>query len=203
MKIKVCGVTRAEDAALACELGAWAVGLIFAPKSPRLVSLAQAKEVREKIAGALAVGVFSGASREDILRAVSECALDAVQLHGDLSPAECAGFPVPVIKVFNDAAPALEDYDVFAALLEPARTDADRAAGRKPAPEAQRRMWDAAAALQARGRLVILAGGLTPGNVAEAVRRARPDAVDVSGGVESSFGVKDPKKLRGFFKALS
>ncbi|TPW18823.1 MAG: phosphoribosylanthranilate isomerase, partial [Elusimicrobia bacterium] len=104
MKIKVCGITRPQDARLACKLGAWAVGLVFAPESPRRLSVPDARLLRAEIgAGALAVGVFQNAPRAEILAAVSACRLDAVQFHGEESPADCAGYEVPVFKAFSVA----------------------------------------------------------------------------------------------------
>lgn len=199
MKVKICGLTRAEDVRLAVELGAWAAGLVFAP-SPRRLSVEKAKNLRGEIPrGVLAVGVFQDASREEILEAVRECSLDAVQLHGSESPEDCRGFPVPVFKAFSlkgEGRPALKDYEVAGVLLEP-----ERRAGTRPSLQAQRALWKAAAGLKG-ARMLILAGGLDPGNVAEAVRTARPGAVDVSSGVESGPGIKDPAKLRAFFEAV-
>ncbi len=202
MKVKICGMTRPQDARLAWELGAWAVGLVFAP-SPRRLSLEAGRSLRRSLPpGLLAVGVFRDAPRPEILAAIRECALDAVQLHGSEAPADCRGFPVPVWKAFElkSQRPPVEDYAVAALLLEPARADRERGA---PDPRDQRAAWETAAALKGSGPLIILAGGLNPENVAEAVRIAGPDAVDVSSGVESSPGVKDAVKLKAFFQALS
>ncbi len=191
MRIKVCGVTRPRDARLAAKLGAWAVGMIFVPETPRFLSLARAKRVRAAIPkGVLAVGVFRNPGREPLLRAVRELRLDAVQIYGKVP----TGLRVPA---FIDGPSKIGPCDY--AFVEPKRTDADRRAGRGPSERARRAAWRAAAAKKAR---VILAGGLTPENVADAAA-AKPWAVDVSSGVESRPGVKSAAKLKAFFKALS
>ncbi len=203
MNVKVCGLTREHDVQLACSLGAWAVGFVFA-SSPRRVTVQRARELRRVVArGTLAVGVFVDAPRAEVLEAVRDCRLDAVQLHGNETPEECLGFPVPVIKglaVSTEAdLAALDRYKVARYLLEPARTLEERRRGVPPTLESRRACWSLAA--KAKGS-ILLAGGLTPQNVAEAVRAAKPFGVDVSGGVEVSFGVKDPAKLKAFFAAV-
>jgi len=206
MKIKICGVTRAQDAKLAVDLGAWAVGLIFVPGSPRRVTEDQARAVRRQVPkGVLAVGVFQQAQRQQMMKAIATYQLDAIQLHGGQPPEECSGFPVPVIKAFSlspGEMPDLQEYNVSSILLEPVRSDEDRRLGRGPGIEEQRDVWKTAASLKGAAQNIILAGGLHPGNVAEAVAAAHPDAVDVSGGVESSSGIKDAEKLKAFFNAI-
>ena len=193
MRIKICGVARAQDARLAARLGAWAVGMIFVPETPRFLTLARAKRVRAAIPkGVLAVGVFSDPSREELLRAVRDLRLDAVQIYGKVP----TGLRVPAfIAGSSRVGPC--DF-VF---LEPKRSSADRRAGRGPSESARRAVWRAAAAKGRRGARVILAGGLTPENAAAASAAAKPWALDVSSGVELRPGVKDPKKLRAFFAA--
>jgi phosphoribosylanthranilate isomerase len=186
VRIKVCGVTRARDARLAAKLGAWAVGMIFVPKTPRFLTASRARRVRAAIPkGVLAVGVFRDASAEALRRAVRELRLDAVQLDGDAT----------VIRRVSGG-PALP-------LIEPKRTDADRRAGRAPSEAARRKAWRRAAALGRRGARVVLAGGLTPDNVSEAAAAAKPWAVDVSSGVERRPGVKDRRLLGAFFAAAN
>ena len=193
MRIKVCGVARPRDARLAAKLGAWAVGMIFVPKTPRFLTPARARRVRAAIPkGVLAVGVFRAPSREELLRAVRELRLDAVQIEGKVP----SGLRVPAF-VAGRARPGPCDF----VLIEPKRSDADRRAGRVPSARSRRAAWRAAAAKGRRGARVILAGGLTPDNAAEAAGIAKPWALDVSSGVEARPGVKDPKKLRAFFAA--
>ena len=193
MRIKVCGVTRAADARRAAGLGAWAVGMIFVPETPRFLTPARAKRVRAAIPkGVLAVGVFRDPSREELLRAVRDLRLDAVQIYGKVP----SGLRVPAFVASGKVGAC--DY-VF---LEPERSDADRRAGRGPSPRAQRAAWKAAAGKGRRGARVILAGGLTPKNAAAAASAAKPWALDVSSGVESRPGVKSPAQLRAFFAAV-
>ncbi|MFI5345131.1 MAG: phosphoribosylanthranilate isomerase [Elusimicrobiota bacterium] len=184
MKVKICGVTRPADARLAAKLGAWAVGMIFVPNTPRYLTLARAKRVRAAIPkGVLAVGVFRNPNIIDLARAIDVLNLDAVQMYADKS----------FVHVFSS--------DMKLRFLEPKRTDADRRRGRGPLDASRRRVWRRAAELKRRGARVVLAGGLTPENVAEAVKAAKPWALDVSSGVESRPGVKDAALLRAFFKA--
>lgn len=206
MRVKICGVTRAEDAERASHLGAWAVGLMFVPSSPRLLTLEAAKRLRSAIGpDTLAIGVFADADDELIRRAVAACKLDAVQLHGSETPEACAAAGAPAYKALPFAGPQdvarLEAYAGRAAglVLETVRR---MPGGReRVAPEEQARRWKLARGCAGLGTL-LLAGELTPGNVADAIRAARPAGVDVSGGVESSPGIKDPRKLEAFFEAV-
>jgi len=194
VKVKVCGLTRPQDAALSCELGAWACGLIFAGHSPRKLALDQAKAVREKIAWpALAVGVFEGNTAEEIARAAEVLRLDMVQLpSGEL--AKAAGLSSIAVLAPGEAAPA----GAAALLVEPKRAKGDRKAGKKPSQAEIEAAWKAAAGLKG---LVLVAGGLTPENVARAIEASGCDGVDVASGVESTLGFKDAEKLRAFFAA--
>jgi phosphoribosylanthranilate isomerase len=194
VRVKVCGVTRASDARRAAGLGAWAVGMIFVPDTPRFLTLARAKRVRDAIPkGVLAVGVFREPAREELLRAVRELRLDAVQIYGKVP----SGLRVPA---FIDGPSKLGPCDYV--FIEPKRTDADRRAGRGPSVLARRAAWRAAAAKGRKGARVVLAGGLTPGNAAQAAAVAKPWALDVSSGVERRPGVKDAALLRAFFAAV-
>ena len=195
MRIKVCGVTRAADARRAAALGAWAVGMIFVPETPRFLTLARARRVRAAIPkGVLAVGVFRDPAREELLRAVRELRLDAVQVYGRVP----TGLRVPVF-IAGARTPGPMDY-VF---IEPERSDADRRAGRGPSARARAAAWKKAGASRKRGFRVVLAGGLKPENVGEAAAAAKPWALDVSSGVERRPGVKDPALLRAFFAAVA
>jgi phosphoribosylanthranilate isomerase len=194
VRIKICGVTRPGDARLAARLGAWAVGMIFVPNTPRFLTLARARRVRSAIPkGVLSVGVFRNSSREELRTAIRELRLDAVQIEGKIP----GGLGVPVIAVRPPRARS------GLVLLEPARTVVDRRAGRGPSERARRACWKKAAVWRRRGVKVILAGGLTPLNAAEAAAAAKPWALDVSSGVERRPGVKDAALLRAFFAAAS
>ncbi len=196
MRIKVCGVTRPRDARLAAKLGAWAVGMIFVPNTPRYLTPPKARRVRAAIPkGVLAVGVFKNVAADELRRVARELNLDAVQVYGAVP----RGVGVRVIQAVSLDARPLRGKMV---LIEPARSDADRRAGRGPSDRARRAAWKTASSWRVTGARVILAGGLTPGNAAEAARAAKPWALDVSSGVEGPVpGVKSAVKLREFFSA--
>jgi phosphoribosylanthranilate isomerase len=199
VRVKICGVTRARDARLAARLGAWAVGMIFVPNTPRFLSLPRARRVRAAIPkGVKAVGVFRKPRREELLALVRELKLDAVQIYGAVPK----GLRVPAIVVVEVRsarvrAPRLKPLDYV--LVEPARTDADRRAARGVSEAARRNAWKMAASWRRRGVRVILAGGLTSENAAAAAR-VGPWALDVSSGVEGRPGVKDARRMRAFFR---
>ncbi len=196
MKIKVCGVTRPEDAKLARELGAFAIGMVFAPGTPRALTLERAKAVREAIGeAALSVGVFQGNPQEEIEDVARRLRLHAVQLH-DPVPAPRGVFAWRVVAPGEAPLPG-----AAALVVEPKRSAQDRAAGRTLTEADRTAAWKAAARLKDRSRFVIVAGGLWAENVGQAIALAKPDAVDVSSGVESAPGVKDAGKLRAFFAA--
>jgi len=196
MRIKVCGLTHVQDVRLACDLGAWAVGFVFGP-GPRHVQLRHARRLcAQVVPGVLKVGVFRGCSRKDIALTLRDCGLDAVELRGGETPEECAGYPVPVFKAVRHSR-GMELADLKSYAVEHLRVSP--AGGESAAPEPLRNCWQFAA--RARGFSVILAGGLTPGNVAEAVAAAKPYAVEVCSGAEREPGVKDPRLLRAFFAA--
>ena len=209
-KIKICGLTRPEDAALAARLGAWALGVIFAPESPRRVSLERAVQVLEagtKAApgGAKRVGVFVNAGLNEIEEAVRACRLSAVQLHGEEAPEFCAQVErrtgVAVIKalpVFSEESVAgVVQFDTGFVLLDTYHPMRRGGTG-------EIFDWKLAAALPESirtGRL-ILSGGLTPENVTAALLAVRPFAVDIASGVESGPGVKDPQKIKKLFETI-
>lgn len=207
MRIKVCGVTHPGDAKLAAELGAWAVGLVLAPKSPRVLSFEQAAVVRAAVPpGVLAVGVFEVQEPEKIREQARILRLDAVQVHGAADPEAYRDFPVPVIWAVGlrpgEGTPSLPEWKPFAALVEPARTPEDRRQGRSPGREEKRRAWVTAGSLRGKGSLIVVAGGLTPENAAEAAKTAKPDVLDVCSGVESAPGIKNSALMRAFFAAV-
>lgn len=206
VKVKICGLTRPEDAALAAELGAWALGVIFAPESPRRVSVERAAEVLAAApAGVERIGVFVNADAVDIAAAVEACGLTAIQLHGDESPEECQEIQrrsgVAVIKALAVSGPeSLErvvQFDTDYILLDTYHPE--RRGGTGEVFD-----WSLPAALDEgfRSGRLILAGGLNPENILAAIEAAAPFAVDVSSGIETAPGIKDNQQLRLLFENI-
>lgn len=200
--VKVCGLTRADEAVRCTDLGADAIGLVFFPKSPRHVTDDQARAVVDALPPKVTtVGVFVDADFSAIMSRVDGCGLDMVQLHGRESPnlaAQLTAEGVGVIKAFFvDGRPGLtdaQDYDVDGYLVECAKG---------PLPGGNAMAWDWGAAKDFGNRYpLVLAGGLTPNNVDDAIRCALPAAIDVSSGVEASPGRKDPDKVARLVAAV-
>jgi phosphoribosylanthranilate isomerase len=196
VRVKICGVTRLDDALAAARLGADAVGFNFWTGSKRfLAPEAAGAIVRELPPGVATFGVFVDPSREELVAAVAASGVKAVQLHGDEPPGFCTGLPVPVVKAIRvadgNSLAQLASYEVHAFLLD-APSAGYGGSGRTFD-------WGLAAEV-ARELPVLLAGGLAPENVAEAVRTVQPLAVDVASGVESAPGVKDHGRLELFIR---
>ncbi len=200
-RIKICGLTRPEDAAAAVSSGADALGVVLAP-SKRRVTLEQAAVVFADVPPLVArVGVFVDARADDVWEAVARLGLTAVQFHGDEAPETCEAAPVPVIKALrmgsgSDAADVDRYRGVVAAFL------LDTYVAGEQGGTGMAFDWDRVAGVLPRDTPVLLAGGLGPGNVAQAVRTLRPYAVDVSSGVERSPGIKDSAKVAAFCDAV-
>jgi phosphoribosylanthranilate isomerase len=201
-RVKVCGITRMEDALLACDLGADALGFVCWPGSPRFIEPEQVRTIVAALPPFVAtVGVFVNQTPDYVASVASTAMLSAVQLHGDEDPAAFAPVASRLIKSVAvsagfDAAHAVSALSQRVTMLLDAH-DPIRRGGTGRAID-----WKIAARV-AHMRRVILSGGLTPGNVAVAQASVHPYAVDVSSGVETSPGVKDPAKLRAFFAALA
>jgi phosphoribosylanthranilate isomerase len=199
-RIKICGITNKEDALLAVELGADALGFVFYPKSRRYVNTQKAGEICRQLPIFVSrVGVFVDAGSENVKFAAQDCHLTAMQFHGNESVWFCKQFPgqsIKAIRVKDESSLATaKEYDVDAVLLDTYTDNVKGGSGQT---------FDWSLAVKAKQMLkcrIILAGGLTPENVAEAIRTVQPYAVDVSSGVEASPGKKDPDKLRRFFAA--
>lgn len=195
MRIKVCGITSAEDARLCVEAGADALGFIFVERTPRYVAPdAVARIIASLPPFVTPVGVFWDHAAGHVKAVAEQCGLGALQFHGDEPPEDLQEYRLPVIKTLKVAAAAdlarMAGYRVSAFLLDsPSRWSEGEA--RPPIP------WDVAAEA-ARLHPVLLSAGLTPENVAEAVRRVRPYGVDVNSGVEARPGRKDPARVRRF-----
>ena len=198
--VKICGVTRPQDAALAVELGASAIGLVFWPRSPRHVSISAARDIVRPLPECVErIGVFVNAPSDDIRRITDEVPLSAVQLHGDEDAGFAGSLPCPVVKAVHPPHGRPDQVDAawpaWVVLLVDAH-DPVRRGGTGVTAD-----WSWAAALAAR-RPVLLSGGLHADNVGQAMSRVRPYGLDVSSGVESEPGVKDPRRLRAFFAAV-
>ena len=197
VRVKICGVTCVADALLAVECGADLIGLNFYPPSPRYVTLPVAQAIRAVIPAHIqCVGVFVNAACEDITALVEQLHLNAIQFHGDETATDIQGWTCTTIKAVriptDGTTPPLEDVPSTYLLLDTYRPGRYGGTGEVFA-------WDAVAALpQAVRQRLLLAGGLTPENVAAAVRTVCPWAVDVASGVESTPGHKDPDKVRAF-----
>ncbi len=195
VRVKICGVTLPEDAEAAASMGADMIGLNFYPKSPRFLDLARAREVRAAAGSRVTVvGVFVNAPRETVAEHVRELRLDMIQFHGDEPEEFLEGWPVPVIRALRLNSGQRPDTSACAAatflLVDTFNPELYGGTGRA------RSFSDLAGADLSR---VIISGGLTPDNVAEAAA-LRPYAVDTASGVESRPGVKDHQKLRRFIE---
>lgn len=200
-RVKVCGVTRAEDARLAVELGASAVGFVFWPDSPRATTPAAVRAIVGQLPAFVAsVGVFVNQPADEVLEIAGRAGIGVIQLHGDENPADYAGHGFQIVKAVavDDAfTPSRLDLVPAEATVLLDAHDPVRRGGTGRTID-----WSLAASA-ARRRPVILSGGLTPGNVQEALRRVRPHALDVASGVESAPGIKDSSRLRAFFAAVA
>lgn len=199
-RIKICGVTRPEDARIAAELGADAIGLVFYAPSPRNVGVEQARAIIAAVPPFVtAVGLFVDPSTDQVESVLRRCPLGLLQFHGDEAPDFCAGFGLPYIKAARVSADAdlvqyLSPYHGAQGWLLDAYHD--RLYG------GTGESFDWKLIPRQLTRPVILSGGLTPDNVAAAVRQVRPWAVDVSSGVEASKGIKDAAKIAAFIAGV-
>ena len=197
VKVKVCGMTSLKDALVAVEEGADAVGFIFYKKSPRSVTMKIVREIVLELPPFVdTVGVFVDESAVQINKIADYCNLDIIQLHGDESPTFCKRIRRKVIKAFriNDiqSVKKISCFQVSGFLLDTFSENLHGGTGK---------VFDWNLVLPAKKfGPVIMAGGLTPNNVQQAVRQVRPYGVDVCSGVESEPGIKDHKKVRAFLK---
>lgn len=199
-RVKICGLTREADARAAAELGADAIGLVFHDPSPRVVGLEQGRSLQACLPPFVtSVGLFVDAEPERVRATLDRVPLDLLQFHGEEPPDYCAAFGRPWIKAIR-MRPGMDlrvlgaRYGAAAGLLLDAY-DPVRAGG-----TGQSFDWDLVPLDLAPH--IVLAGGLDPHNVAEAIRRVRPYGVDVSGGVEAAKGIKDRQKMAAFMKGV-
>lgn len=200
--IKFCGITNIDNALYAAELNAWAVGFVFA-KSPRKVLEDTVKEIVGRLPPYISrVGVFVNEDVKNIEKITKSCKLDMAQLHGDESPEFCNEVKkfTKVIKAFRikdeESLKTLKDYDVTLYLLDTYHLHL-RGGGGKVFN------WDLAVKAKEFGKDIILAGGLTPENIVQAVEKVKPYAVDISTGVEKSPGKKDKKLMKELIHKLT
>jgi len=196
--VKICGITNVEDGKEAAEAGADALGFVFCENSPRHISPSQAEAIIKQLPVFIVkVGVFVNAPAALVFQAVSQCGLNLLQFHGDETPDYCTQFGVMSMKAFRvrdvSSLQRLADYQTDAWLLDAYSPD-------RPGGTGETFNWELATEAKSLGRPIFLAGGLTPENVAEAVRQVRPYGVDVSSGVELGLGRKDHGKVRAFIK---
>jgi phosphoribosylanthranilate isomerase len=199
VKIKICGITQAADAMSAVEAGANALGFMFFEGSRRRITNETARAIIRDLPPFISkVGVFVNAARDQIERAIQETGIDTLQFHGEEPPEACRGFGLKTIKAFRvqgkDMLALMPRYDVDAWLLD------SFVPGERGGTGVSFN-WDLAVHARSLGTPVMLAGGLNPQNVARAVEHVQPYAVDVSSGVESLPGKKDPVLVAAFIEA--
>ena len=197
--VKICGITNLPDALEAVEAGADVIGFVFCESSRRCVGVEQASAIIQQLPQhVVKAGVFVDAPTDNVTEAARKCGLNLLQFHGSETPEYCLGFGLMSMKAFRVKGPEsleeLRNYPTDAWLL-------DTYTPGKQGGTGERFDWAIAAAARQMGRPIFLAGGLTPENVAEAIRQAQPYGVDVSSGVEASPGKKDQARLRAFIRA--
>ena len=200
VRSKICGITRIEDALAAVAAGADAIGFVFYAKSPRAVSVTQAQAIIAALPPFVTtVGLFVNASACELNETLDAVPLDLLQFHGDETPEQCEGFHRPYIKALrvkagDDIAQACRVYQSASGILLDAYVEG--------VPGGTGEVFDWSLIPQGLSKPIILAGGLMPGNVAQAIAQVRPYAVDVSGGVEISKGIKDHDRIRAFMQVV-
>jgi len=194
-RVKICGITRAEDLRAAADAGADAFGLVFYPPSPRFLTLERARELRRAAPAFLtSVALFANPTRAEVGRVLEAVRPDLLQFHGEETPEFCAAFGVPYVKAcrVRQGTNLLEYWRAFSdacGWLADAWVDEYGGAGTS---------FDWSLVPRGAERPLILSGGLAPENVAAAIRRVRPWAVDVSSGVEAAKGIKDAARIAAF-----
>ncbi|MDR1163877.1 MAG: phosphoribosylanthranilate isomerase [Candidatus Accumulibacter sp.] len=198
-RIKICGLTRFDDVSAAAKAGADAVGFVFHPPSPRFVALEAAAELSRRAPPFITlVGLFVNADPRVVRETLAAVPLHVLQFHGDEDEAYCRQFKRPYIKALRvapgvDLLARVADFPSAQAILLDAFVESYGGGGR---------VFDWSLIPQAIGKSLILSGGVNAGNVAEAIARVRPAALDVSTGVESEKGIKDAQKIREFVNAV-
>lgn len=200
VRSKICGITRIEDALAAAEAGADAIGFVFYARSPRAVDVRQARAIIAELPPFVTtVGLFVNASRCELNEILEVVPLDLLQFHGDETPADCEGYHRPWIKALrvrpgDDLEAACQRYAGARGIL------LDSYVAGVPGGTGEAFDWSLVPARLSKP--IILAGGLSAGNVGQAIAQVRPYAVDVSGGVEQAKGIKDAAKIEAFMRAV-
>jgi phosphoribosylanthranilate isomerase len=202
VRIKICGITNLEDALLAADLGADALGFIFYPKSPRYVAPDAARKIIAHLPPfVVSVGVFVDEPAAVVQDLAAQVGLDWVQAHGQEPPGYCRSLGRRVIKAFRmKDASSLTDLEPYRGAVQAFLLDTYKKG--QVGGTGETFDWQLAQEAKKYGQ-IILAGGLTPENVAQAIKVAQPEAVDTASGTEAAPGKKDPEKLRAFFEAVA
>lgn len=199
-RVKICGITRHQDADFAAKSGADAIGLVFYPPSPRALNIAQAQEVIKGLPPFVSVvALFVDPEKELVSQCLDALSIDIIQFHGNESPAFCAQFGKPYMKAIRmkpgtDLAQLATEYHSASALL------LDTYQPGVPGGTGQTFDWSMVAKID---KPVLLAGGLDADNVKQAIQQVRPFAVDVSGGVEAEKGIKSHEKISAFMREVA
>lgn len=194
-RVKICGITRVEDAAAAVRAGADAIGLVFYPASPRFLSLERGRELRDSLPPFVtAVALFVNPAPQEVRTVLERVRPAMLQFHGEEAPGFCAQFGLPYVKACRvkpgiDLLECLRPFSAAAGWLLDSHVEQYGGIGES---------FDWSLIPAERSRPLVLSGGLTRGNVREAIRRVRPWAVDVSSGVESAKGIKDAARIAAF-----
>jgi phosphoribosylanthranilate isomerase len=200
-RVKICGITRLEDALSAVEQGADAIGLVFYAPSPRCVTIAQAAAISAALPPFVSVvALFVNPTQQEVNAILTNMNVDLLQFHGDESEAECAQYGLPYLKAIRVKSDTnliqyAQTFMSAKALLLDAHSDA--------AVGGTGQVFDWNLIPKQMAKPIILAGGLTPENVKEAIQQVQPYAVDVSGGVEQAKGIKDATKIAAFMAAVN
>jgi len=199
-RVKVCGITRVEDAKTAVDAGADAIGLVFYEPSPRFVRIKQAREIAASVPAFVSVvALFVNADAEYVQDVLNSVRIDLLQFHGDEENDFCSQFQRPFIK----AQRVRETSDVVASCVRfPDALEILLDSYKPGVPGGTGESFDWSLIPKSQTKPLILAGGLTPENVAPAIKQVQPFAVDVSGGVEQSKGIKDPAKIDAFLSEV-
>lgn len=199
-RVKICGITRLEDALTAIKFGADAIGFVFYERSPRNISADQAAEIVSKLPAFISVvGLFVNAQPSEVSAILAKVHLDILQFHGDETPSECRQYQLPYMKAIrvqegtNLLQYDLDFYDAKALLLDAYTEGIAGGTGN---------VFDWGLIPSNMSNSIVLAGGLNADNVADAIQQVQPYAVDVSGGVEREKGIKDADKIAAFMRGV-